>query len=359
MNNGNPSSPQSGLFRLTLGGLQQVAGWVASVLPDRDQRLVWQEFRNKALAFELFANVDSVLKLKPNQSYSAAELIERALQLDPYESVWAVEGVGHFLAERCRDAVHPLFRCDSAGVPPRLLVPLNVGMGLSFANRILSTLRETPSQLEVRHAVSSFTQICETSSTPGFEPVAFEALGLVARNVYPQLVRSVARQSAGIEAELEEYFWHGVGRGLYFLPGNAMPASCAPWIAVKAAERESPHELARRNMLAGLVWAMTLVNLRHPEIPALFLKHHGEVVCRDDVFRNGLTSAVLIWLSSSPEDPSLQSFFRYRPGPGDRNFCQLWDDQVTHPCRLRFPEGGLPLHEQPSVPEAFRYRANQ
>jgi hypothetical protein len=346
MNNGNPSSPQRGLFRLTLGGLQQVAGWVASVLPDRDQRLVWQEFRNKALAFELFANVDSVLQLRPGHNYSADELIEKALQLDPYESVWAMEGVGHLLAERQQDAGQRLFPSD-----PRLLVPLHVGMGLSFANRILTTLRKTASPLEVRQAVESFTRVCEIGSTPGFEPVAFEALGLVARNVYPHLVPSIARQSAGIEAELEEYFWHGVGRGLYFLPGNAMPASCAPWIAIKAAERESPHELARRNMLAGLVWALTLVNLRHPEIPALFLKHHGDVICRDDVFRNGLTSAILIWRASSPEDPSLQSFFRYRPDPGDRNLCQLWDDQVTN----------LRPNQPSSVPAAFRYRvyANQ
>jgi hypothetical protein len=357
MKNGNPSSPQSGLFRLTLGGLQQMAGWVASVLPDRDQRLVWQEFRNKALAFELFANVDSVLQLRPGHSYSAAELIERALRLDPYESVWAVEGVGHFLAERRRDATQLLFSADSAGVPPRLFVPLHVGMGLSAANRILGTLRRNPTQQEVREAVESFTRLCRSSSQPGFEPVAYEALGLVTRNVYPHLVQSVARQSAEIEAELEEYFWHGVGRGLYFLPANAMPASCAPWIAVKAAEREAPHELARRNMLAGLVWAITLVNLRHPEIPALFLKLHGDVVCQNDVFRNGLTSAILIWLDSCPEDPTLRSFFRYRPDPGDRDLCKLWDEQVTHPCRDMPREGGLRQDERQRVPAAFRYRA--
>jgi hypothetical protein len=357
MSNGNPSSPQSGLFRLTLGGLQQVAGFVASVLPDRDQKLVWQEFRNKALAFELFANVDSVLQLRPGRNYSAAELIERALQLDPYESVWAVEGVGHFLADRHHDAGQRLFASDNAGVPARLLVPLHVGMGLSIANRTLSTLAKYPSPLEVRQAVESFTRLCEDSSTPGFEPVAFEALGLVARNVYPHLVQSIARQAAGIEAELEEYFWHGVGRGLYFLPGNAMPASCAPWIAIKSAERESPHELARRNTLAGLVWAMTLVNLRHPEIPALFLKHHRNVFCQDDVFRNGLTSALLIWLASSPEDPSLKSFFCYRPDSGDTTFCQLWDDQVTRPCRNLLRDSGLRPDEQPCVPAAFRYRA--
>ena len=357
MNNGNPSSPQSGLFRFTLGGLQQVAGWISSVLPDRDQRLVWQEFRNKAVVFELFANVDSVLDLRPGHSYSAAELVERALRLDPFESAWAVEGVGHYLAERHQAVGQRLFCFDGAAVDSRWHVPLHVGMGLSFANRILSRLAANPSPLQVREAVDEFIRLCECNSHPGCEPVAHEALGLVTRNVYSHLVRPVARQLAGIEPEIEEYFWHGVGRGLYFLPANAMPASCAPWIAVKAAEREAPHELARRNMLAGLVWAITLVNLRYPEIPALFLKHHSDVVCRDDVFRNGLTSAMLIWLDCSPEDPSLRSFLCYRPDIGDRDLCQLWDEQVIHACRDMLREGGLTLDERQRVPAAFRYRA--
>jgi hypothetical protein len=356
MSTGNPSSPQSGFLRFTLGGLQQVAGWVASVLPDRDQQLVWQEFRNKALVFGLFANVESVLQLTPGQTYSAAELVERALRLDPFESVWAMEGIGHFLAERHLDGRQPFIPPDSAGVPAHVFVALHVGMGLSFANRSLSTLMKTPSPLEVRQAVESFTRLCKLCSTPGFEPVAFEALGLVTRNVYPHLVQSVARQSAGIDPELEEYFWHGVGRGLYFLPGNAMPASCAPWIAIKAAEREAPHEMARRNMLAGLVWAVTLVNLRHPEIPALFLKHHSNVLCQDDVFRNGLASAILIWLASSPQDPSLKSFFLFHPDAGDRNFCRLWNDQVKYPCRNMLREGGLRPEELLPVPTAFRYK---
>jgi hypothetical protein len=236
----NPSSPQSGLFRLTLGGLQQMAGWIASVLPDRDQRLVWQEFQNKALVFDLFANVESVLHLSPGHSYSAAELIERALRLDQYESAWAVEGVGHFLAERHPVAGQRLFYFDGEPVAARWFVPLHVGMGLSFANRILSGLAAYPSPTQVREAVDAFIRICESNSHRGFEHVAHEALGLVTRNVYSHLVQSVARQLAGIDPEIEDYFWHGVGRGLYFLPANAMPASCAPWIAINAAEREAP-----------------------------------------------------------------------------------------------------------------------
>jgi hypothetical protein len=356
MNNGN--SPQSGLLRLTLGGLQQMAGWVASVLPDRDQKLVWQEFRNKAVVFDLFANVESVLHLRPGHSYSATELIERALRLDPFESAWVVEGVGHYLAERHPGVGQPLFALDGLSVAPRWFVPLNVGMGLSFASRILSRLPAKPSAQQVRDAVQAFMRLCENNSHPGFEAVAHEALGLVTRNVYSHLVQPVARQLAEIDPEIEEYFWHGVGRGLYFLPANAMPASCAPWIAVSAAQREAPHELARRNMLAGLVWAITLVNLRNPEILSLFVKYHRDAVCQDDVFRNGLTSAILIWLACSPGDRSLRAFLQYRPDAGDRRFCHLWNEQVTLPCGDMLRDGDLSPDEQQCVPAAFRYRTH-
>src|SRR5260370_18554215 len=144
MNNGNPSSPQSGLFRLTLGGVQQVAGWIASVLPDQNQRLVWQEFRNKAVVFELFANVDSVLELRPGHSYSAAELVERALRLDPFESAWAVTGVAHYLTERHQNVRHRLFCSDGASVDSQWHVPPHLGPALSFADPTPSTRAANP-----------------------------------------------------------------------------------------------------------------------------------------------------------------------------------------------------------------------
>ena len=346
------TGPQSGLFRRTLGGVQQVAGWVASLLPDRDQRLVWQEFRNKARAFDLFANLESALDLQPSRSYSAGELVDKVLQKDPYESPWIMEGVGHYLADRHRDASQPLF---SGSLAARCLVPLHVGMGLSFANRVLGSLSSESPEARVREAVDTFIGQCHNTAQPGFEPVAHEGLGLVARNVYPRLVRAVARAAAEIRPGIEEYFWHGVGRGLYFLPANAMPSSCAPWIAIDAAQKESPHPVARRNMLAGLAWALILVNLQHPEIPALFLKHHGDVLCPDNIFRNGITSAMRIWLACSPEDPAPKRLIGYRPDPSDRDLCRLWAEQVVEPCEEMIRRGGPAPDEPTPLPQVFHY----
>jgi hypothetical protein len=349
------TGPQSGLFRRTLGGVRQVAGWVASLLPDCDQRLVWQEFRNKARAFDLFANVESGLQLQSGRSYSAGDLIEKLQPMDPYESPWIIEGVGHFLADRHREASQPLF--GSGELPVRWLVPLHVGMGLSFANRVLRGLPSQPAEPRVQEAVESFVGLCRGNAQPGFECVAHEALGLVTRNLYPRLVRPVALAAAEIGPEIEEYFWHGVGRGLYFLPANAMPSSCAPWIAIDAAQKESPHPAARRNTLAGLAWALILVNLQYPEIPALFLKHHSGVLCQHNIFRNGITSAMRIWIASSPEDPSPKCLIGYQPDRSDGDLCRLWAEQVVQPCEKLIRTGSPAPDERTHLPQVFRYVA--
>ena len=69
-----------------------------------------------------------------------------------------------------------------------------------------------------------------------------EALGLVTRLRCPELVRIVDWRLSAIDPELVGYFWHGVGRGLYFLPLNALPCASSSWRAVgDGARRGTPH----------------------------------------------------------------------------------------------------------------------
>jgi hypothetical protein len=345
------SSPQRGLFRFTLAGLQKLADLIASILPDANQRARWQELRNKARVFELFANVKVVLGLARETCCSTSELIGKASGLEAFESVWAVEGVGHLLAERWTESSGPLF----PEVPRRWLVPLHVGMGLSFANRTLKSLSARPTEPEARLALERFTHLCRSASHGGFELVSYEALGLVTRTLYPHLVRLVARQAAQIKPELEELFWHGVGRGLYFLMANALPSRCAPWAALQEIQREPPHVAARRNTLAGFVWALTLVNLPQPEILALFLKHHRGVLCEGDAFRNGLTSSILVWMECAPEDATAYRFIEHCPEPGDQDLCHLWTEEVTRPCSELLRIRRLRRDTHRCLPEVFRY----
>jgi len=106
---------------------------------------------------------------------------------------------------------------------------------------------------------------------------------------------------------MQAYFWHGVGRGAYFAPANSLPYWSDPWQCFETSMR-IPHELGRRNAVAGCAWAMTLVNLRQPEIIATLLDQYGSQLAADDAFANGVFSALAVWLRCSSTDSTVQSF---------------------------------------------------
>jgi len=65
-------------------------------------------------------------------------------------------------------------------------------------------------------------------------------------------------------------------------------------VAVEKAAQEAPHETGRRNTLRGLAFAMTLVNILHPEVLEDWLKQHPELR-QNDAFSYGRTSATTLW----------------------------------------------------------------
>ncbi len=352
MKSSTRESPQDGAFRHALGGMRTLAAGIEAALPPGGPRITWLEFGNKARAFELFANVNVCLGLLPGGSYQAWELVERACALEPWESVWAVEGTGYLLAQRFADGSGPIFDRRRMPVPRRCIIPLHAGLGLSLAQRSLALLGSSSGgTCLIREAVTSFARMCRANVTRGYEPIAYEALGLVTRTQYRSHLKPVASAVGAIRREMEELFWHGVGRGMYFQLENAVPASCAPWVAVAEADTAAPHERARRNMLAGLVWAMTLVNLRHPAVIELFLRYHADSVCPGGIFRNGFESAVRVWLDAAPHDLAARALALHVPGSA---MALLWKDAVTEPCRRLVCRTPMSEDERLRLPSLFR-----
>src|SRR6185369_8249429 len=102
----------------------------------------------------------------------------------------------------------------------------------------------------------------------------------------PQMLRRLDDQLERKDENLRDYFWHGGGRGIYFTATNLLPDGHTGR-ALGMISAEPPHESGRRNALAGLAWAMTLVNFRHPEILAHFLNHYESRFASHDAFING------------------------------------------------------------------------
>lgn len=327
--------------------------------PGRGNRVVWQELKNKLQAFDLFENVDSALGINAEDGVPLKRLVEEACALDAYRAVWVTEGLGHLHTEMCweRAGVPRNLLRDADALPARSLAALHAGMGLSLASRLLKTVGPRNSESEVGGVLRRYVELCEDNSTPGYVGAAYEALGLVARNLYPHLICVVDRQLQKLDEKLLGYFWHGVGRAIYFAPTNFLPFNNSPWRAVEMSRREPEHETGRLNALAGLVWAMVLVNIRQPEILAALLRGHRGELSQSDALSNGVSSAVMIWRDSTGDTSYLDALCRHQPEPSEPALAELWTEQVLRPCRDALQRFYPVMKERDRLGEIFRYQS--
>jgi hypothetical protein len=302
----------------------QSAEALKCVLPESPDKLVWQEFQNKLQAFYLFEHVDSVLGFSLDGPFSLAEMVSRTSALGSFFSPWATEGLGRYYARLRNGGVArgSLIGHDTMSLPPESMVPLHTGMGLALAETVLAYRLDSATTAEV------FIKLCCNNARPEFLGATIEALGLVVRNLYPEMMGSLSEYLWRCNQELFEYLWHGAGRGIYFAPINFLPYWSTPWQGYEMCTREPPNDLARRNAVAGFAWAVTLVNLRHPTILVAFLERLGERLALDDAFASGVFSALVIWLACAPNDTSVVNLLQYQPDCWGLQMRELWGTQM-------------------------------
>ena len=344
-------------LKLAFSMMQQAAYMGRMLMPGQAHRMVWQELTNKLQAFDLFAHVDVVLALPKRADLSLRAALERAEALGSYRSVWAAEGLGHYYTalhwER-QGTPRALLADERSAAPSRWLVPLHVGMGLALAERVLQSVSSSRPEADIGPALEQFVGLCRQNARPGYTGAALEALGLVTRLAHPHLAPLIDQWCAVAGPEMQGYFWHGVGRALYFLPAYAPPYAQALWGMFASARREAPHDLARRNMIAGLMWAAALVNIRHPEIVAALIQRDDDVWRADGAGVNGMSAALLIWRDMVPGDPYLHAFCHYQPAANDPR-ASRWSDLARAACeQARRCYDAMAQTRQP-LGEVFRY----
>jgi hypothetical protein len=286
--------------------------------PGATDRTAWMELANKLRAYRLFASAEAL------DTESLTEAMLRVRSLGPYSSVWAMEGIGYCYAQRGER----LPVGDRQELPRHALIPLHSGAGLRLAETALRGVRRS----DVAAMSTEFRQRCRQLAQTGFLEVVFEALGLIAITLYPHLVDEIDCELSGSEDELAALFWHGVGRGLYFSPTCLIPFTGIRRRAVDICNTAPSTTMGRENALAGLAWTMTLVNIREPEVIAAWLRQHAEEIGRSDAFVNGVTSALIVWLSAAPEDRYVDLLGQFRP-PVHDPAENLWGGIVGRACR--------------------------
>jgi hypothetical protein len=346
------TSASRGAMKITL----DLAGLLAEApqqFMSGESRLAWQELQNKLEVFSLFEHVDYVLKLPPAGQMPLGQLLTQTSTLGSYRSVWATEGIGHYYAACMRSGKQhrSILRNDRDGTwPTERLAALHAGMGLSFASEVLETTSSQPSSAELRNKLQEFLSLCHDNSHEGYLDAAYEALGLVVRNLYPHFLTAIDAELAELDHRLVGYFWHGVGRAMYFAPGNFLPTNCAPWRAVEMALGEPPHESGRCNALGGVIWSLALVNLRQPQILERFLKYHPQLA-DTEVFDNSLRAALLIWRDSSPNDTLIEKLSSHQIS--NPALIDLWN-RVVHACACACEAQYLALKEKNALGSLFR-----
>jgi hypothetical protein len=171
------------------------------------------------------------------------------------------------------------------------------------------------------------------------------------------MIRIIDEGLSAIAPDVLSYFWHGVGRGLYFLPINALPCSSSTERAIGMAHDEPPHTLGRSNALGGLAWAVTLVNIRHPAVLEVFLQQCDEAMVGDDAFSTGVSTALMIWYDIEGSEPYLRAFLQHQPDLSDPHLVLRWNSQVRGPSQEALQHAYAVLKARQGLGEAFQHQS--
>lgn len=294
-----------------------------------------RELGNKLAAFEEFRYAERAV----SSAAGFEAQVTACRQLPPFRALWVLEGLGH----RHGTGGGGL---SCHGFPAGELLPLHTGLGLALARRHLDALVASPS----RRALEDWVEACQASSRPGYRQAVLEALGLITAGLAPTALLQIDGALAEHRPELRGAYWHGVGRGIYFSPRMLRPGSDA-WTLEEAlglARRAAPglassdsEPLARDNVLAGLFWAVTLVNLTDPEVLASWIERVGEPIEKlgagaRAAVGDGICGALSLWLLFAGSDQLLRGFLDYRPT--DQQAARRWCLWVREPMSSRMAQ---------------------
>jgi hypothetical protein len=344
------------LMRVSSTAISETLQITRFFTPGWTSYLSWLEIQNKLEVFLLVRNLPSILGLSPDKPRPLPQLVHKAYELSAFAALWAVEGLGHYYADICwkeNDPPRALLTELQTSVPDQSLLMLHAGMGLSFAYRLLGHLVRGSSASQVRETVNRFVALCRENSCDGYMGAAIEALGLVTRDFYPEMVRSISHSLLDIDAELAGFFWHGAGRALYFSRSYFLPLLGTPWRAI---DSEGATGMERTNLMAGLAWAVTLVNMRHPHIIEGVLSYYVQQSSLKDAFANGVSSSIIVREDTTPGASFVKSFCAHQSNCVVTGSFNLWRTLVAVPCEQAcrtYPK----IKKNRSLDQVFRFRS--
>ena len=319
-------------------------------------RLGWEELKNNLEVFRLVKNASRLLAIPPSgQDFDLGKAVEAAYALGQFPDLWAIEGLGHDYTMTFWGKAKPirgvLTEGQAKALPNKSLTMMHAGLGLAFAQQLMNRITPNNTAVEIQSVLHEFVSLVKDNSKKGYEGAAYESLGLVTRFWHSPMVNIIDKYMQEVEPEAVTYFWHGVGRALYFFPTYFVPGLLSAWIPV---EQEAPYEQAKLNMIAGLTWATTLVDIRQPRIMENILKYYGDLVSKTPAFINGVMSTLIMGSDITPNDYYISQFLEYKPS--DPQVTEIWNRLVGNPARDAVQRIRPVLKKHKRLGEVFRYQ---
>lgn len=285
-----------------LGLFQTSLESAARMLPHRETSWLMTEMANRVEAFSLFENTEALLG-PGSANVSLGELFSRASTQGVYRAPWITEGAAHLYSRtKWTSGAEPLGILSQpevlTDVPANLLTVAHVGLGASLAERVLADIGSTG----LEGAIARFRRLCLANAHAGYDQMCVELLGFVTAMLTPGLTNAAAGISARLFPDAEDYFWHGTGRAAYFSISEGIPIPGAHERTIRRIDATRPHAKARANATSGWAWALTLVNIRHPEVVRHALETARRVASHPDAVTEGAESGLCIWTEISPND---------------------------------------------------------
>jgi hypothetical protein len=324
------------LRRCVFQALSYGANAAAIASQEENSQAIWQEFHNKVEAFRLFEFAPTEAAAQHISAHGILETLDAVRLQGAYRALWLAEGLGYFWSGRGLEGQF----LKRSRLPSWSVIPLHAGCGLRLAESCLRRIScgrgDAPA---IRRELELFFHEIHHQARPGFIEILYEALGLYARNLFPELIFKLDRQMSSCSLPVRDFFWHGIGRGAYFAPSNLPPWRSNPWRIFETIATEAPDQSAFCNLLAGSAWALCLVNIRTPQVMESVLCHHGSSLQTIPAFRNGIVSSLCIWNLSSAEDhTALNDLRQYEEQIPEAAIRHIWQELFGNACgNVRVP----------------------
>jgi hypothetical protein len=212
-------------------------------------------------------------------------------------------------------------------LPARAVQPFYRGVGLYVGHAYAAKWeRESP---ESGVVLKDFEALIEHNPELGTQQAFIvDSVGFLLRLIFPRLLRQIDAILQKSRPDLTHYLWFGAGRAIYFRFPRALYPREHGWHGVKQLPAEGLRTSSLEGAMAGLGFAVTLVNIGQPGFLEDFFRQHAEELSAGAGFSRGVRESLEMWRSLHGVAGIFEALSEYQPRTLDETASALWHSTI-------------------------------